>query len=1287
MRPTTSAPRRWCMLSLLMVLVTLIGGYAFLTNSSRVRKMAESYLSQMLGGQVQVRKATLSIFEGLKLEDVRVRLAGESLDTPPIFSADTFVVRYSLHKLLAGRIEATQIIAKRPHVQLTEDLDSLLGSYRKVVRDKPNGDAPLSSTIPRKPPPLPEISLRDARVDYREQRPDGTTSFGTLSLEGQFSPTEGGDRYEFTLQTRGMSERMGFDVQGSIVPSVGRIAATLRNFELGSDIRLMLPATVRQWWEQHELAGKFDVVDLSYVLPRPGQTDAKFTVKTAMQGVTLVIQPGELMSTDESARIASVRDTIATMAGVYRLAGHTGLGPMTPIELLLASAPIRLDDMAGTFTFTEGGIAIENAHGDIEGNRIYIDGKVDGYPGRVGVPEPPALLRITSGDGKLTLPPTPAYTNSLPRAVREIYDQLRPQGSCTMDVKVERPDAGGKLVVDGAINILDGKFTFIRFPYPVRNATGRISFAPADASAPERLELNLTGQGIAGGPNEKTIVNVTGLMGPLGNDAGVAIRISSDDVHTEDAMTIAFPAEVQKALKLFDADGKGDLPRFHGRFTCDVNRAIGPMQPWLLSTHVVIDSAKGKLEAFPYPVEGMAVELKIGEDHVDIINANVAKADATLRVDGRVSWGPRIPVKPGETRRARSTIQPTTVTNLTLQARNLPVDKDLLDALPPDKRQWLDTVGISGKLDIDGTVRSDPRAQLKLVLPTDEIALPPSASSPASPMVFDLDVTLRDGTVWPADGSFAIGEVAGRMKLSPDRIELIDVTGKRGAATLKAIGKVNFPQAPLPGATVAPVDAANEVATLDLAVSADNLLLDAPLYTILPRAAQESWDELRPHGTLDIEVVTTGPLHEPPALSPALPTTRPVKQTRVVLKPRKLSVFPKTFPYKLDDLTGRIVIADGKTTLHQVTGRHGDGQLSVWGSSETIADSDVWAVTLFARDVTVDDALINAMPRSLAESLRSMELKGKVGWYLPRFVYSSPRGSGSDTSKATIDLSGKLTLAGTDMNVGVELTDVRGGVSGRATVTAGEIRDLHGTIELDSLSIADRAMSDFHAAIDRDAGSDQLRLTKMSAQLAGGDLAGAVTLTSPVKGPGQFSIDLVLRDADIRTIAQLDKAELKGRLSASLALEGTAGDPKSRRGRGDVLATGKDMYDLPVVMGLLQITNLALPISSPFNTASARYSIDGPRINFESIDLRSNTMAMQGNGHLDFDTRKVALTFTTDNPNAPRIPFISDLWRNAQQELFKIEVRGTVQDPKVSTATFGTFSTTVDEVFGAKQKR
>src|SRR5688500_10399445 len=70
----TGRARRWGMTLLLLVLCGVIYTYGHVTDAARVRGMAETYLSRLVGGRVVVGKAYLSLFEGLRLDDVEVHV-------------------------------------------------------------------------------------------------------------------------------------------------------------------------------------------------------------------------------------------------------------------------------------------------------------------------------------------------------------------------------------------------------------------------------------------------------------------------------------------------------------------------------------------------------------------------------------------------------------------------------------------------------------------------------------------------------------------------------------------------------------------------------------------------------------------------------------------------------------------------------------------------------------------------------------------------------------------------------------------------------------------------------------------------------------------------------------------------------------------------------------------------------------------------------------------------------------------------------------------------------------
>jgi hypothetical protein len=103
-------------------------------------------------------------------------------------------------------------------------------------------------------------------------------------------------------------------------------------------------------------------------------------------------------------------------------------------------------------------------------------------------------------------------------------------------------------------------------------------------------------------------------------------------------------------------------------------------------------------------------------------------------------------------------------------------------------------------------------------------------------------------------------------------------------------------------------------------------------------------------------------------------------------------------------------------------------------------------------------------------------------------------------------------------------------------------------------------------------------------------------------------------------------------------------------------------------------------LSSPFEEATTRYAIDGQQVVFDQIVLKSKSMTMTGDGQLDFAAKRVSLWFVTDNATLVNLPLVGALIRGAKQELLRIHVSGTIDQPVVSASSFNTITTTVDQV-------
>src|SRR5207248_2857167 len=161
-------------------------------------------------------------------------------------------------------------------------------------------------------PPLPQVILRNAQIDYAEVQNGVKTSAGSMNIEGQFAPTSNEQRYTFELQSRGggisglapaptpgpgsNSGAIGPTVTGSLDRKSGEVKAALRDFKFGTDIRSMLPKQVRAWWDDHQLAGGVDIPVFSYIPPSDQEPEPQFRVETDFKDVALTIQPAEWMS-------------------------------------------------------------------------------------------------------------------------------------------------------------------------------------------------------------------------------------------------------------------------------------------------------------------------------------------------------------------------------------------------------------------------------------------------------------------------------------------------------------------------------------------------------------------------------------------------------------------------------------------------------------------------------------------------------------------------------------------------------------------------------------------------------------------------------------------------------------------------------------------------------------------------------------------------------------------------------------------------------------------------------
>ncbi len=1245
-RPPRTRRRQILTACLLLFLVAIIVAYWAMTDPKRLGPMAEHYLSKIVGSHVKVRSAYLSLFDGLRLEGVQLFVGNNDRPDSLLLSARAFLVRASIPGLLSGRMDAAQILALDPHLQLCENFDadpSARWNYSLLAPPKQT-EQPHA---PDRAISLPKIVLRGGVVQYSRIINGRHELVGSMAVDGQLIPASlinRPNRYRFELDGRAKGHPAGPRISGIIDMDTPSFSANIQTIEFDNAVRAMLPTQVQTWWQAHQLAGRVRIPRIEYV-PEYRGASRSFNVEVQLDGVNMAILPEELLGSREFHRIASMRPGI-------RIDEPADLGLVSRagiVDRTLQLRPLFLKNVSGRLVFSPDRVRICGLSGQIETNTVLLYGEILGYN-----EDAPASLRLIANN--MLIPPHPRYLPSLPQVIRKVYSDFSPAGRASLFFDLTRHKPGDTLKIQGEALILDGAFCFDEFLYPLRRITGSIIVGPDRATGQDRLDLvNLRCLGLEGTKNANAHITINGWVSPIDRGSAVEVQLASPSVSFDEHIRRALPDDARSVMDLFDIRSRGDSNHnkilapveLSGAFAARIRRPPGPKRNVSVDVNLDIAHGNGQFQAFPYPLRNVSGKISIHPRYTEIKNLVAKHHDASISLDGRVSYGPNRPTEP----------------SLSVIARNIPLDDDLFLALRHQQRQWLLKGGLTGGfLDIDGS-----------------IYLPPNAAS-ASDTDFQLDLIMRDANIWPVNNTFALTNANAKLQLSSTSLRIHQLTAKRANGQFVGHGVISWP---------------DDQPRFNVAAVATNLPLDQTLFNLLPANAQQWWKLLRPQGTTDLDIAYTGNVAQEPDSNQQNPPS--AENYRVIIRPRQLAINPAPCPWPVDKVTGSVLVTPDKTSLHDVLLHRGSARIKLNGSGNNGPDSS-WILSASGHDIPVDDHFRRAIGTNLRAFCDSIKLAGSLAFDVPALTIRpqeySPSASHPPATPPLNEIqiqNATLSLTNGSLDTGLPLTHINGGLRELAAVIRGStIQSFSANILVPSMQLAQRPATDFRGSVKKTAwpatpNHSVYHFQDMQAKVAGGQIAiSQLDIDLPDKGPSAYTLRLDMKDIDLRSLQLEDN--ITGRLNASLNLEAKWDNPASRVGRGDVLIQGKELYNVPVVFGWLQIANLAMPGKSPFTEASCTYNIQGQRLVLRPIVLRSSTVTMQGDGVLDFASKRLEMTFLTDNRNLFRIPIIGDLIDVAKHELLPIRVTGTIHEPQVRVQSLRTFTTTLDQVFRTDQK-
>lgn len=814
---------------------------------------------------------------------------------------------------------------------------------------------------------------------------------------------------------------------------------------------------------------------------------------------------------------------------------------------------------------------------------------------------------------------------------------VTPGGTLSFDVDVRRPIGGQRMPMSltGSVDLAGTTGAFQLFPYPFRITKGSIFLTPDAVDLGPGVELVTAGGGVG--------------------------RVEG---------RVEFP-ELPDGSRAFRPDLR--ITVVEDRVNPMLLAAIPPSQPDMeaIEEAGIRWPGEGRSDAAEL-LEAIALQGEVG-----------GRAKITTAEDGKVAWDVVVSLQHGS---AMPTEQLETLLSGTrLEWPREMALSDISATLRVDKeRLRIDSVkALAGDAPLEARGEVDVRVE------------PPTVLAQA---------TVRDVTVGPWMISLAPPEDRPRLRQLWTRLDpsgVLDVNldvsaGGGGTQTAFAISPRQI-EATMSGQRVGVDRRSGELSMTGHGLRLEGLELDlradghdqgtVRLDGILPDGqspgqVEGSWERARFECPVIEEGLRLAGLDEALKLAETLRPSGSFEATFAVNLSPDWSVLHHAATVTPDDLglllggerltlrfaEGLVQSTEASVRLEHLRGRHDDGTFAIDGQV-ALEHPRTGHFDLAVESSTFSSPFRAMLPEALRSSLEAIELELGGGFDAEASLALRSTDAGWWSS-----WRGPIVVRQGTIRPGVEMTDIDGRLEVQASGGGSEPTELRIDLLLDRLLAAGRLVRTVSGILElgpaHDSAPQRLLLRSIHGDLYGGvvELFGSVEAAPG----GEYDIGVAIAGAGLAGLEGIsDPAEetssreqegVEGRLRALVTLAGRAGDDSSRRGRGQVYLDDARIADMPIMMALLQLTQLMLPLRGSLSEGVFEFHLLGDEVTFDRLLLASETVEMVGRGTLDVRDMRLAVRF---EPRG-RLPLLSELMSPISGNLWAIEVTGPLAAPRAS---------------------
>lgn len=452
-----------------------------------------------------------------------------------------------------------------------------------------------------------------------------------------------------------------------------------------------------------------------------------------------------------------------------------------------------------------------------------------------------------------------------------------------------------------------------------------------------------------------------------------------------------------------------------------------------------------------------------------------------------------------------------------------------------------------------------------------------------------------------------------------------------------------------------------------LQLKGNRVPLDERLYAGMPAATQGVWDFLRPRGQINFTTTITT---EPGSSEPQVQLSMTPHERSVSIEP---PLSGNGYRYRLERVDGQFDWVNNLLTIRGARAEHGRTSYATDGTWR-LNPGQSWQLDLtrlYADRLAFNHDLLLSSPPGLRNVLETIQPRGGFDLANSKLRVVQPLGSGA-IAQASWDVSLACHQASFIAGVPIE------GVSGIVRLIGssdGVSAHTGGELDLDSLVWNDLQMTRVRGPIWADGNQCLIgegasrELGAKPRKLEAVAYNGGIKINSQVLHGGRprYGLSIQMDKVDVARMAAewMQRPEsIEGLMEGRLEFEGTGTSIYGLQGKGDLVITEANLYELPVLVRLLKVLSNRTPDNTAFDRCETKFTMRGEQIQFEDLDLLGDAVSLYGQGEASLD-RELNLTFHTLVGRNDKSAMFRSLMGQASEQLLQLRVVGTSDQPKI----------------------